>query len=249
MGGSTAVLYQGVATLNLDNAAAVDAIAGPDTADRATAFTGLTANERFVQTLYLDDLGRGGSKAELDGWLLSVNGRTLSRLEIATDILHSQEAEDHLVKSWYLTYLGRPAVGGEEQGWVNMLLQGAPEEAVLTQILSSAEFYNRAQSLAPGGTAQQNYVQALYMVLLHRQGSAAEIQGWVNMLATVGEQGVALAILQSQECRAYCFEGYYNALLHRPGDPAGLASWVTSNLDAATVLADFEGSAEFYSNG
>src|SRR5207237_4258615 len=62
------VQYTNTQTTNVNAAAAVNAIAGPDTADRATAFAGLSADERFVQALYLDELGRAGGKAELDGW-------------------------------------------------------------------------------------------------------------------------------------------------------------------------------------
>ncbi len=44
-----------------------------------------------------------------------------------------------------MTYLGRAAQGGEELFWVGELLQGATEEQVLSQILGSAEFFNRAK--------------------------------------------------------------------------------------------------------
>ena len=47
--GRVALQYGGVVQINLDNAAAVGAVAGPNTTDRDTAFTGLTAQERFVQ--------------------------------------------------------------------------------------------------------------------------------------------------------------------------------------------------------
>src|SRR5262249_40898481 len=67
--GDTEVDYNNVHAVNLDNTISVNAIAGPNTADRASALSGLTADERFVQTLYLDALGRAGSKAELDQWL------------------------------------------------------------------------------------------------------------------------------------------------------------------------------------
>ena len=68
LNGSPTVMYTGISAINLNDAAGVDAAVGPDTADRATAFTGLSANERFVQALYLDDLGRAGARSELDGW-------------------------------------------------------------------------------------------------------------------------------------------------------------------------------------
>ncbi len=129
------IAYTGVQTIHLNDAAAVVEGPGPDTSDRATAFTGLTAQERFVQALYLDDLGRAGAKAELDFWVGMLNAPGGSQESVAADVAHSIEASDHLVKSWYIAYLGRQAVGGEEQTWVNLLQSGQTEEQVLSDIL------------------------------------------------------------------------------------------------------------------
>jgi hypothetical protein len=214
-----------------------------------TASTGLSAQERFVQALYLDELGRAGSQAELDGW---VNGALEapggSQQAVAAGIADSPEARDHLVKTWYQTYLGRTANGTEEQGWVNALASQS-EEQVLSGILASPEFYDRAQTLGFGDRADGNYLRALYQVLLNRTASSAEVAGWVNALPELGTQGVALGFLQSQEFRTDQVEGYYNALLHRPADPAGLNNWVMSNLDMHTVRLGFEASPEFFANG
>jgi hypothetical protein len=242
-----AVSYANVASVNLNNTTAVNAIPGPNTADRATAFSGLTANERFVQALYLDNLGRAGSKAELDIWLpvLGASGQQA----VAGDILGSFEARDHLVKSWYQAYLGRAANGTEELGWVGLLGAGQSEEQVLSHILGSPEFYNRAQALVSGGTADQRYVQALYQVLLERSAAETEVAGWGNYMSHAGQPAVALAFLGSPEFRTHQFEGYYNALLHRPDDPAGLNNWVMSSFDMHTARTWIEGSSEFFSNG
>jgi hypothetical protein len=188
--------------------------------------------------------------AELDSWVNGVlKAPGSSQQAVAAGIAGSLEARDHLVKTWYIAFLDRQAQGGEEQGWVNMLAAGQSEEQVLSQILGSAEFYQRAQSMGFTGTADQNYVQALYQVLLGRTASSSEVTGWGNTLAQVGTQSVALAMLQSQEFRTDQFEGYYNALLHRPDDPTGLNSWVMSNLDMGTVRIGFESGPEFYTNG
>jgi hypothetical protein len=174
----------------------VDAFYGPDTGDRATALPGLTAAERFVQVLYLNALGRAGSKAEIDGWAAAFGGSNTSNAQvqsaIASGIEGSLEGRDHMVKTWYLHYLGRAAVGGEELGWVSLLLQGQTEEQVLGQILASTEFFNRAQTFGFGGSADSQYVQTLYELLLHRAGGSAEVAGWVAALPVVGRQGVAL---------------------------------------------------------
>src|SRR5262249_41579637 len=247
------VPFTNTQTINVNSAVAVNAIAGPDTTDRATAFVGLSANERFVQALYLDELGRPGSKAELDGWTtrFSMAGTTRAQalMQIATGIQHSGEARGHLVQSWYVAYLGRKAQGNEAQGWVNQLLAGQTEEQVLGQILASGEFQARAQTLISSGTADERFVQALFLVLLDRTGLPAEVSNWVNNLPAQGHQGVARGFLLSQEFRMDQFEGYYNALLHRPGDQAGLNNWLSSNLDVGAVRVRFEVSDEFFANG
>jgi hypothetical protein len=242
------VIFVNFAKLNLDNAAGVNAIAGPDTADRSTAFTGLTADETFIQALYLDDLGRAGSKAELDSWLPAFNSR--GSTAVASGIQASQEARDHLVRSWYLTYLGRAANGVEEQSWVNLLATES-EEQVLSAFLSVSgrEFFNRAQTLISSGTADERYVEALYLVLLDRSPSAAELQYWINVLPQVGLQGIALGFLHSTEFRTDLFESYYNALLDRPSDAPGLNYLVTSALNMAQVRVAFGGSPEFFTDG
>ena len=43
---------------------------------------------------------------------------------------------------------------------------------MLSGILSSAEFYNHAQTVASGGTADQNFVAALYQLVLNRSSGA-----------------------------------------------------------------------------
>jgi hypothetical protein len=251
--GTQLLNYVGIQVINLNNAAGVNALTGPNTADRAAAFNGLTANERFVQALYLDALQRPGSNSELASWaaFFNIPNTTQEQAQalIATAIDHSEEARDAMVKSWYVSYLGRAAQGGEELFWVGQLLQGATEEQVLSQILGSAEFFNRAQTLISSGTPQQRYVQALYQVLLYRTGSDSDVQGWVNVLPAIGPQGVAAGFLGSSEFRMNQFQGYYNALMHRSVDPDGLQYWTNSGLNFDAVCIAFESTNEFYTNG
>jgi hypothetical protein len=167
---------------------------------------------------------------------------------VVAGIEGSFEARDHLVKSWYLSYLGRAAIGGEELPFVNLLGVGSEEQA-LSVLLGSSEFYAHAQTLVPVGTADERFVQALYNLLLNRPAGSAEVAGWLNSLPEVGRQGVALALLQSAEFRAIQIEGYFNALLHRPADPSEVNPFVTSGLDIRTIRFAVESSPEFFVNG
>ena len=240
--------YVNVSTININHAASVVAVAGPNTADRATALVGLTAQERFVQNLYLAELGRAGSTAELDGWVTVLN--TSGAAAVAADIQHSFEAEDHLVRTWYVAFMGRQAQGGEEQGWVGRLQQGQSEEQALSQILASPEFYARAQTLVSSGTADQPlHPGALSAAAQPDPGEPDGAAGWLNALPSLGRQGVAMGFLISPEFRADQFEGYYNALLHRPDDQPSLNTWVFSALNIEDVRISFEATPEFFVDG
>jgi hypothetical protein len=247
--GRQPVTFTNFLVLNINNAAGIDTFSGPNTADRGTAFTGLTANERVVQALYLDALGRVGSKAELDGWVGTLNSS--GQAAVARGIEHSFEATDRLVKAWYVNYLGRPATGGEETGWVNALVSSTPaaEEKFLSQILATPEFFNHAQTLVPSGTANERYVQALYLLVLNRTASNSEIASGAASVQASGAQAFALGILQSSEYRKNLVEALYNVLLHRPSDTSGFNFWVGSGLGFFDLRIGIESSTEFFNNG
>ena len=207
----------------------------------------MTPQQRFVQALYLDELGRAAALSELNGWVQVLNAT--SQAVVAADIAQSGEAIDHLVRTWYQTYLGRAAVNGEEQSWVNLLMHGVAEESVLSDILGCPEFFSHAQALEASGTPHQRYVEALYQLLLGRTGAAGEVAGWVEVFSQQGQAGVALDLLDSLECRADLVEAYYYTLLHRPADTPALHAWAASGEDALTMRIGIEGSEEFFTNG
>jgi hypothetical protein len=263
--GTPPVNFSAFESVYIDGTAAVIAIAGPDTTNRGdpssdrsgSDFTGMNAQQQYVQVLYLNELGRPASSDEIAQWtpLLtepfsdSSGTATEQRQAVAAAIASSPEAQDHLVKSWYISFLGRPSQNGEEMGFVNMLEAGQSEEQVLSGLLSSDEFMSRAQTLTPGSTSAESYVQALYKLLLGRTASSSEVSTQAGNVAALGAQQVAQGILGSTEYRLAQFEGFYNALLHRPDDATGLNDWVFSSLDMHSSRVGFDASPEFFNNG
>lgn len=203
-------------------------------------------NDAYIQQLYQTILGRAGSNAEIQSWALAMNGPA-GPFGVVAAIEQSPEARTHLVKTWYLTYLGRPAQSGEEQGWVTDLLRGVPEETVLAAILSSDEFFIRAETLRSAGTANEQYIQALYSLLLQRNAGSNEVGGWLSVLPRAGRSAIALAFLLSAEYRSDIVESYYVDLLHRPTVPAPgeVNPWVFDGFDLLTIREAFEASQEF----
>jgi hypothetical protein len=252
--GTISLVLDGIRTVNLLNPTGINALYGPNFVDRASAFEGLTAQERFVQALYLDALGRMGGQSELAAWASAFTVAGISQAEaqhlIASGIEMSPEARHNLTRSWYHSYLGRSASAGEEQFWVDALLKGASEESVLSRFLGAGEFYNRAQSLITTGTADQRYIRALYQLFLFRLPAPdGEESVWLARLPVVGQAGVALGIVGSNEFRTNQFQGYYLGLLDRPADPSAYEYWPNQPLDFNAVRLALESSGEFYANG
>jgi hypothetical protein len=120
---------------------------------------------------------------------------------------------------------------------------------VLSFLFGSQEFFSHAQALIGTGTAQERFVTALYQLLLNRTPTTAELSAQVGNFAALGQQGLALSFLKSQEYRTDVITSYYANLLHRPGDMVGINGWVFSNFDLATIRIDFESGLEFFGNG
>jgi hypothetical protein len=201
----------------------------------------------LVQALYLDGLGRAGSKDELHSWAEMLSNGTGTQASVTFAIDRSEEARDHLGRSWHASCLGRRAGNGEELGLVSALQAGQSNEQVLAAIFASSESFDRAQSLVFTSTPEQRFVDALYMLLLDRaEAGTAYLSG---QLAMLGRRGVAQAFLASTELRTDQFEGYYEALRHWTGDANGLDYGAALNLDMDTVRVAFEANMEFFNDG
>jgi hypothetical protein len=204
------------------------------------------ADAAFIESMFEERLDRPAAASEVAIWMNVLSQGGLAA--VATGIENSPEARTMLVKNLYQQYLGRNAVGGEEQGWVQLMLRGEGQEQILAGILSSAEFYQRAQTLITSGTPDERYIQALYSAVLGRTASAAEVSNWLQLLPTVGRFGVALGFVESTEFRTNMVTAFYSNFLQRAPDAAGLAAWVRSGQDLNHIRQGFEMSNEFFAD-
>lgn len=227
------------------------------------ALTNLTADQRFVNALYVDYLGRPGAIAELDAWVAAMPA--IGQAGVAHGIIRSIEALTRVVDSMYVKLLNRSPGGGEQAGWVNALSGSATEEQVIAGIVGSAEFAARAQALFPGVSSDTAYVSALFSLLLNRPADPGGLAGWVAALPSLGRAGVALAFTGSAEFRSGAVRTFYGDptqsprpyqpffvdLLHRGAPPTAgeVQGWVNSTLDVLKIQLAFASSPEFYSNG
>jgi endoglucanase Acf2 len=226
--------------------------------------TNLTADERFVNALYVDFLGRSGSLAELDFWVAQLP--RLGQAGVAGGIMRSTEAWKRVVDASYLRFLGRAADGGEEMGWVNALSSGAlTEEQVIADIFASPEFANHASTLFPGAPPDTAFIDALYTLLLNHPADAAGSADWLHALPSLGRAGVANAFEGSAEYRGgavrtfygdptltpFPYQPFFVDLMHRSAPPSSgeVSGWVNFGLDLVSIQGGFASSGEFFQNG
>jgi hypothetical protein len=162
----------------------------------------------------------------------------------ASFIARSPEALGVDVDGLYQRFLGRDAAAAEMAGFVGSLENGGTLEGVSQAILASPEYQSHTMS-------DTDFVQSLYQGLLHRAGSAAELNAWVAVLPQFGRGGVAQAFLLSQEYRAWEVGDDYAHLLDRTMPPSAVEvnAWVGSVLDILAMDAAVAGTPEYQQNG
>jgi hypothetical protein len=209
----------------------------------------LDANHSFVQALFNDFLGRNGAPAELDMFVNLLPG--LGQGGVASAIAHSPEGLTHTVDGLYAQLLGRQALGGEEQGFVRMLENGATQEQVTAEILSSQEFASRANTLIGGTSADANFVGALFKVLLNRTAGTDEVNTFLGLLPAQGRAGTAEVIEKSPEFRGDVATGTFATLLDRTTAPssAEVATLVDSGKDLLSLEVAQASTSEYFQNG
>jgi len=243
----------GLQTLRLDGGAGTDILAARTLPGNGVATTLVNvervlsnADDLFIADLYRLKLHRDADDNELAQWRRFLNGNDRSAALQA--ILHSLESLDNFVRDLYQTFLGRAPQGNEEMGWVQGLLNGMSQEQLLAQLLATPEFATRANTLIDGSNADQNFVRALYQLVLHRTPSDSDVTAWVNVVQNLGRQVVALAFLKSAEHRGNVITNFYRSFLHRDPDEDGLRNWVRSGLNLSEIERQFLNSEEFFDN-
>jgi hypothetical protein len=234
----------------------VTASGGPLASPITTTVTVGTTNYRlnfstgggtYIQELYSSILGRQPTSNEVSYWL-GIEQR-VGRSGVAWDIEQSPEARTLSVANWYQAYLGRTPGSSEAQWWVDKMIGGTSEEAVISAILGSPEFYQHSTTLFTSGTNDQRFVSNLYSVILGRTPSANEISGWLSVLASARPAGVVQGFVGSTEFRSNVIKATYTNLLHRSAGSAEVQYWLSTGLTFEGIRVMVESSQEYVNLG
>jgi hypothetical protein len=198
-------------------------------------------NQRFVQALYSDLLGRPPESGAL-GYFAGLLGSGVTRGTVALATESSVEYRDELVSSWYETYLQRPADSTALAVFAGALAS-EPDEPVLASLFGSNEYFARS------GGSSLGFVESVYCDLLGRSPGQPEAQYWLGALGgSTTRTQMAQTILGSQEYRNAVAQQLYLRFLRRNPDNLERTHLVTV-LGSATdeqAIASLVGSPEYF---
>lgn len=187
-------------------------------------------DERFVEALYVDLLGRPSDPGGKAAWVAAVR-RGTPRATVAAAFLDSAEYVGSRVEAEYLRVLRRPADPGGRDAAVRGLQGGSSWESFLSSLLASDEY--RAQF--PPAEA---WIEQLYLDVLGRGsdpgGKAAHVAG----LQAGGNDYLAEArsFVDSGERQEQLARAQYARLLGRAPTTQEVAAWGASERAATLRL-------------
>lgn len=109
-------------------------------------------NLGFVDAMYPDVLNRPPTSGELTGWE-SILGSGGQRSDAAFVLLSGTEYEQDFVTGAYQQFLRRAPLTSELNFYVTDMSGGATDQTIIADLLSTDEYFNRAQTPEPSALA------------------------------------------------------------------------------------------------
>ncbi|MBX3467519.1 MAG: DUF4214 domain-containing protein, partial [Planctomycetes bacterium] len=189
-------------------------------------------DERWVQALYRDVLGRAGEPAGVAAHLADLAAGA-PPVQVGRTFLDSEEHRQRLVRALHERLLGAAPDDATRERLVQRLRDGAEQREVWLDLLASAAY----QARHPGPDA---FVRALYRDVLGREGEPAGVAGHLQALLLDGDRRArARAFLTSREHHENHVRAAFQRLLQRSPGPAEESAHV-DHLAAGGRLEDVD---------
>ena len=183
-----------------------------------------TANQKYVEAVYLNLLDRPVDVPGLKSWGAALDAKR-PRSALVNAIIHTTEYYNNLVTAAYEQYLGRAPSANEATPFVNQFLQGKlTDEQLEANVLSLPEYIS-----AHGGSANSTWVTSVYQNLLNRAPTPTELS---TQIAALGGGktafAVALGLAKSPEHEGIIIRSDYMSLFGRAATQAEVNAWVNA---------------------
>jgi streptogramin lyase len=190
---------------------------------------------------------RGGSQATATGLahVARTGAAPLCLTIVAGVFAHSAEYYSHFVTAAYQKYLGRTPSATELAGWVSAMQAGLTDEQLEAGFIGAPEY------IASHGGAGAGWVRGMYLDLLNRTPSDAEVNGWLLAIQNgETETAVAYGFAASPEREGIRVQADYQKYLGRAASAAEVNGWIAAfeshSYTNEDVIAGFVGSPEFF---
>ncbi|HVX19289.1 MAG TPA: DUF4214 domain-containing protein [Acidimicrobiales bacterium] len=243
---------------------------------RVRAVTGVTTGSalglaNFVNAAYHDFLGVAPNAAQTGSGVLTSGPGMAGRTTFLSGLSSSTAWVTNVVNQFYLDILGRTGDAGSVTQWVAWIRNGTFTVAqVAGNLYGSREYYaNFGDPDSEDGLP--NWVEDLYLKLLHRASDSAGKAFWINQVAAhgggvKGRSWVAFQIFQSTESsydrvtnlyEVRCGNGApeppcptYRPLLNRAPEAGALPFWGPKVIAQGDLVlaASLAASTEYYLN-
>jgi hypothetical protein len=214
--------------------------------DTSTPVAGVgPSNDRFINQLYIDLLGRSADAAALTTFngLLAGGG---TRSDVAAAVLASAEYRQRLLTDFYSTFLHRPILPAEVSFWMPAFGAGMTDEQIEAQITASSEYFVLA------GSTNAGWISRMFNDVLGRAPTAPEAAAFLTQLGSSSRLSVGLGILNSGEAIGRRVQQAFPRLLHRVATPVEQTTSIASLLGGVTdeqFLAQLLASDEYFNFG
>lgn len=196
------VVNTGLSFKRVDLAAAVD-------------YVGSFGTRAYVNSLYVDMLGRNGDEAGLSYFTGQLRAGA-SRSDVVRTIWNSTEHLGRIVDGLYAQYLHRGADAMGRASWISAIVGGESIEGVAQAIVNSAEYTSRN---ATNGA----FVDALYRDILGRNADAGGRAAWLAQLNSgASRASIVQAFATSAENIDQAINSLYSEFYGRRADSSSL---------------------------
>ncbi|HEU5430906.1 MAG TPA: DUF4214 domain-containing protein [Thermomicrobiales bacterium] len=203
-----------------------------------------TANDRWVNEIYGDSLGRQADSGALGYWSGLV-AKDANRNLIASAIESSDEYRGRQVEALFQTYLHRSADPGASAYFLARLAAGATCEDLAAVLIGSDEYLHYR-----GGGTSDGFLDALYQDVLGRSvDSGARVYFDKQLAAGAPRSRIAAVLLSSDEYRQLLVQRFYQHYLDHDTTSGSTSFWLAYMKQGGRdeqVIADIVGSDEFF---
>ncbi|HEX3071666.1 MAG TPA: DUF4214 domain-containing protein [Thermoanaerobaculia bacterium] len=203
------------------------------------------SNERWVNQIYIDLLGRTADAASVSAFSALLTSGT-PRTTVALSVLTSVEYRNRLMTSFYATFLHRTPATAELSFWLPAFAANLSDEQIEAQMVASPEYF------ALSGGTNAGWINRIFNDVLGRTPSAAEAATFSGFLGSSSRATVGFSILKSSEAVNRRVQQYYSQFLHRSATTAEAGALVPAILGGVSdeqVIAQILAADEYFNFG